>query len=104
MQAMTHQAAPSKDFMPTNQSRTLGNDDQGFWALAAMSAAENVFPNPPSDQVQWLSAAQAACAGVWLHASAGDLAAGEYPRGLVARDLLEPLRRLVNRSCDVDDQ
>jgi NAD(P)H-hydrate epimerase len=53
---------------------------------------------------QGLSAAQAACAGVWLHASAGDLAAGEYPRGLVARDLLEPLRRLVNRSCDVDDQ
>ena len=53
---------------------------------------------------QGLSAAQAACAGVWLHASAGDLAAGEYSRGLVARDLLEPLRRLVNRSCDVDDQ
>ena len=53
---------------------------------------------------QGLSGAQAACAGVWLHASAGDLAAGEYPRGLVARDLLEPLRRLVNRSCDVDDQ
>ena len=53
---------------------------------------------------QGLSAAQAACAGVWLHASAGDLAAGEYPRGLVARDLLKPLRKLVNRSCDVDDQ
>lgn len=59
MQAMTHQAAPTMDYMPMNQSRTLGNDDQGFWALAAMSAAENVFPNPPKDQVQWLSAAQA---------------------------------------------
>ncbi len=53
---------------------------------------------------QGLSAAQAACAGVWLHASAGDLAAGQHPRGLVARDLLKPLRMLVNRSCGVDDR
>src|SRR2546423_726376 len=27
--------------------------------MAAMSAAENVFPNPPSDQPQWLALAQA---------------------------------------------
>jgi mannan endo-1,6-alpha-mannosidase len=46
------------DFMPRNQSRTLGNDDQGFWGLAAMSAAETNFPNPPPDQPQWLALAQ----------------------------------------------
>ena len=53
---------------------------------------------------QGLSVEEAACAGVWLHARAGDIAAGEYPRGLIARNLLEPLRRLVNRSSVVDDQ
>ncbi|KAI0491108.1 glycoside hydrolase family 76 protein [Xylaria cf. heliscus] len=58
-QAMVHQAGDDKDYMPTNQTRTLGNDDQGFWAMAAMSAAENNFPNPPEDQPQWLALAQA---------------------------------------------
>ncbi|KAI1197207.1 glycoside hydrolase family 76 protein [Nemania serpens] len=58
-QAMLHQVGDDKDYMPTNQTRTLGNDDQGFWAMAAMSAAENNFPNPPSDQPQWLALAQA---------------------------------------------
>lgn len=36
-----------------------GNDDQAFWALAAMSAAEVNFPNPPPNQPQWLALAQA---------------------------------------------
>ncbi|KAI0814618.1 cell wall glycosyl hydrolase [Xylaria sp. FL0064] len=58
-QALLHQVGDDKDFMPTNQTRTLGNDDQGFWAMAAMSAAENNFPNPPPDQPQWLALAQA---------------------------------------------
>ena len=58
-QAMLHQAGPDWDFMPPNQTRTEGNDDQGFWAMAAMSAAENNHPNPPKDQPQWLGLAQA---------------------------------------------
>lgn len=58
-QALLHQVGNDRDFMPTNQTRTLGNDDQGFWAMAAMSAAENNFPNPPADQPQWLALAQA---------------------------------------------
>jgi mannan endo-1,6-alpha-mannosidase len=45
--------------MPQNQTKTLGNDDQAFWALAAMSATEANFPNPPSDQPQWLALVQA---------------------------------------------
>ncbi|KAG5916741.1 hypothetical protein E4U42_007519 [Claviceps africana] len=59
MQAMLHQAGPTKDFMPKNQTLTEGNDDQGFWAMASMSAAENKFPDPPKDAAQWLAIAQA---------------------------------------------
>jgi len=57
-QALVHQGTENADFMPRNQTRTLGNDDQGFWGMAAMSAAENNFPNPPPDQPQWLALAQ----------------------------------------------
>lgn len=42
-----------------SQSKSLGNDDQAFWGMAAMSAAEVKFPNPPDDQPQWLALAQA---------------------------------------------
>lgn len=59
MQAMVHQASETGDFMPKNQTRTEGNDDQGFWAMASMTAAENKFPDPPPDQPQWLAVTQA---------------------------------------------
>ena len=45
--------------MPANQTASEGNDDQAEWALAAMTAAEIKFPNPPPDQLQWLALAQA---------------------------------------------
>lgn len=45
--------------MPINQTRTEGNDDQGFWGLAVMSAAEYNFPEPEPDEPQWLALAQA---------------------------------------------
>jgi len=45
---------------------------------------------------QGLSTWDAACAGVALHARAGDRATGDAPRGLVASDLFAPLRELVN--------
>jgi mannan endo-1,6-alpha-mannosidase len=45
--------------MPPNQTMTEGNDDQGFWAMAAMSAAECQFPDPPPNKPQWLALAQA---------------------------------------------
>ncbi|KKY32566.1 putative glycoside hydrolase family 76 protein [Diaporthe ampelina] len=32
---------------------------QGFWGMSAMTAAENNFPDPPSDEPQWLALAQA---------------------------------------------
>ncbi|KAF2454587.1 glycoside hydrolase [Lineolata rhizophorae] len=58
-QALLFQTGPDNDYMPTNQTRTLGNDDQAFWGMAALSAAEVKYPNPPEDQPQWLALAQA---------------------------------------------
>ena len=58
-QGMMHQVGPNEDFMPPNQTKTEGNDDQAFWGMAALSAAENTFPNPPDDKPQWLALAQA---------------------------------------------
>ena len=58
-QALLHQAGPDNNYMPVNQSRTLGNDDQAFWGLSVMSAAEVRYPDPPEDQPQWLALAQA---------------------------------------------
>lgn len=45
---------------------------------------------------QGLSLAEAANAGVWLHGAAADIAATDGERGLLATDLLMPLRRLIN--------
>lgn len=58
-QAMLFQVGDKDNYMPSNQSKSLGNDDQAFWGMAAMSAAELKFPNPPADQPQWLALAQA---------------------------------------------
>ncbi|KAI1841363.1 hypothetical protein JX265_013463 [Neoarthrinium moseri] len=58
-QAMWHQRGDDYDYMPTNQTRALGNDDQGFWALASMSAAELNFQNPPEGEPGWLGLTQA---------------------------------------------
>ncbi|KAL2192667.1 glycoside hydrolase family 76 protein [Corynascus similis CBS 632.67] len=58
-EGMLHQVGPNADYMPPNHTASLGNDDQGFWGMSAMLAAENKFPNPPEDQPQWLALAQA---------------------------------------------
>lgn len=45
---MLWQVGPDQDYMPPNQTKDEGNDDQGFWGMAAMSAAELDYPiNPP---------------------------------------------------------
>ncbi|KAM3519992.1 hypothetical protein NHJ13051_007138 [Beauveria bassiana] len=53
------QVGTNRDYMPNNQTLTEGNDDQGFWGLSVMSAAEYNFPNPSADKPQWLELAQA---------------------------------------------
>jgi len=51
--------------MPANQTHSEGNDDQCFWGLAAIAAAEMDFPNPPKNQPQWLALAQAVFNEMW---------------------------------------
>ena len=45
---------------------------------------------------QRLDAWDAACTGVVVHARAGDAAARATPRGLIASDLFDALRDIVN--------
>lgn len=59
MEAMQFQVGPEANYEPPNQTKSLGNDDQAFWGIAAMTAAEVKFPNPPDGQPQWLALAQA---------------------------------------------
>ena len=57
--ALTFQAnSPANNYMPPNWTASLGNDDQGFWGMSAMLAAETTFPDPPPDKPQWLMLAQ----------------------------------------------
>ncbi|KUJ19063.1 mannan endo-1,6-alpha-mannosidase [Mollisia scopiformis] len=56
-QGLLYQVGSGDDYLPANQTNGMGNDDQGFWGLSAMTAAELNFTNPPSDQPQWLSLA-----------------------------------------------
>ncbi|KAK4162404.1 family 76 putative glycoside hydrolase [Cladorrhinum sp. PSN259] len=52
VRSIIFQADPPRNaFMPSNWTASLGNDDQGFWGMAAMLAAEVNFPNPtgPND-------------------------------------------------------
>lgn len=60
MKGIINQMGSDKNFEPANQSKDLGNDDQLFWAFAAMDAAEYNFPAPDaSTGVSWLGLAQA---------------------------------------------
>ncbi|KKF94814.1 Mannan endo-1,6-alpha-mannosidase DCW1 [Ceratocystis fimbriata CBS 114723] len=55
---LVHQTGKYNDYMPDNQTLTEGNDDQGFWGMSVLSAAELEFapaPNKPG----WLALAQA---------------------------------------------
>lgn len=58
-QALLYQVGTRNDYVPLNQSTTEGNDDQAFWGIAAMTAAERNFTNPAEDEPQWLYLAQA---------------------------------------------
>lgn len=45
-------------YQPENWTISLGNDDQGFWGMSALLAAETNFQNPPEKDAQWLALAQ----------------------------------------------
>ena len=58
-EALLFQVGDDRDYNPANWSASMGNDDQAFWGMSAMIAAEVGFSNPPKDQAQWLSLVQA---------------------------------------------
>ncbi|KAF7857898.1 hypothetical protein EAF04_009256 [Stromatinia cepivora] len=45
-QALASQVGPLFDYMMPNHQKDEGNDDQAFWGMSAMSAAEKNFPEP----------------------------------------------------------
>ncbi|KAI5253109.1 mannan endo-1,6-alpha-mannosidase [Aureobasidium subglaciale] len=67
--AIQFQVGTNDDFLPANQTKDEGNDDQVFWAFTAMDAAELNFPeSTDADAPSWLSLAQAVfneMAGRW---------------------------------------
>ncbi len=57
-QALLFQVGEHWDYMPADFSTSEGNDDQVFWGIACMQAAEKKFPNPPASKPQWIPLAQ----------------------------------------------
>lgn len=53
------QVGEDLNMMPKNWSASMGNDDQAFWGMSVLLAAETNFPDPPSNKPSWLSLAQA---------------------------------------------
>lgn len=58
-EALVYQVGEDYNYIPLNQSTTEGNDDQSFWGIAVMAAAEKNFSNPTDERAAWLSLAQA---------------------------------------------
>ena len=56
-EGMYFQKGSDNDYFPSNYSRYLGNDDQMFWGLAAMTAAELNYTEQ-SGQPSWVALAQ----------------------------------------------
>lgn len=63
--ALLHQTGDDFNYVPTNQSLTEGNDDQGLWGVVVMAAAERNFTNPPDDVPGWLALSQAVFNTMW---------------------------------------
>ncbi|KAG9253004.1 family 76 glycoside hydrolase [Emericellopsis atlantica] len=57
-QGVLFQVGDREDFRPNNETARLGNDDQCYWALTAMAAAEYDFPDPSKGEPQWLDLAK----------------------------------------------
>lgn len=57
--ALLGETGKNNDYLPSSQTATEGNDDQGFWSITVMAAAERNFSNPKEDEPQWLALAQA---------------------------------------------
>lgn len=47
------QSGDNYDYLPENQTRTEGNDDQGYWGITLMAAAERGFTSPSPGTPSW---------------------------------------------------
>lgn len=47
------QAGDNFDYIPENQTMTEGNDDQGYWGITLMGAAERGFQDPEAGTPSW---------------------------------------------------
>lgn len=56
-EALLAQTGPDNNYLPLAFATVIGNDDQGFWAMSAMLAAETGFQDPPPSAPQWLTLA-----------------------------------------------
>ncbi len=94
-QSMIWQASPpDNSFMPVNWTASLGNDDQGFWGMSAMLAAEVNYPNPPDKDPQLVACSSpsriqhtSTCAGgrfLWRWSTMAD---PSYQQGIEGRNL-----------------
>lgn len=63
--SMIAQTGDNFDYIPSNQSTTEGNDDQGFWGMLVMHAAERNFTKPPDGVPDWLALTQAVYNTMW---------------------------------------
>ena len=58
LRGIQFQAGSKNDFMSANWTASMGNDDQAFWALAAVRAASSEFQDPVGEQPRWEFLAQ----------------------------------------------
>lgn len=73
----------------------IGVCDRGNPGMASAGVGDVLTGLIAGLRAQGLDAASAARAGVWVHAAAGDVAAEEGERGLIASDLFKPIRALL---------
>jgi len=77
---------------------TLAINPTGNAALASAGTGDVLAGMIGALLAQGMPAAQAACAGAWIHGRAADrlTAAGEGPAGLTASELYLPARAVLN--------
>lgn len=52
-ESLLWQAGDNYDYIPENQTMTEGNDDQGYWGITLMGAAERGFKDPDAGTPSW---------------------------------------------------
>jgi NAD(P)H-hydrate epimerase len=73
----------------------IGVCDRGNPGMASAGVGDVLTGVIAGLRAQGLDAASAARVGVWVHAAAGDAAAEDGERGLIASDLFKPIRALL---------